>query len=80
MRTTPKGAYDREYYKKHGLTMHLRAHEYYIKNRDKILVQGKARYYANHEEGKRQRLAKHFRQKYGLTLAEKVLYSPKKDN
>jgi Recombination endonuclease VII len=71
MRTTVKGAYDREYYKKHGLVLHLRAIAYYQKNRDRILAKGKARYYANHEEGKRQRLAKHFRQKYGLSLAEK---------
>jgi hypothetical protein len=71
MRNTPKGLYDREYYKKHGIAMHLHSLEYYQKNRDKILLKQKARYYANHEEGKRQRLAKHFRQKYGLSLAEK---------
>lgn len=71
MRNTPKGAYDREYYVKHGLAIHLRSYDYYRKNRDKILAKQKARYYANHEEGKRQRLAKHFRQKYGLTIEQK---------
>lgn len=71
MRNTNKGVYDRAYYKKHGLTLQIKAYEYYRKNRSKLLVQGKIRYYANHEEGKRLRLVKHFRQKYGLTLEEK---------